>query len=176
MKLTTDSEIVCTLANIRGIQLIVADVRGSIATGIILHELSRDDYGLRQIEFGFGDIVVDIGAHVGVFSMYLAKRYPFLSIISFEPTPCNFVNLKRNLQLNGVGNVHACNLAVTADGRNIQMLVDPRNTGGASGFVQTATPEQQVFAARSTTLDAIFADYGLTSCKMLKIDLRRCRT
>jgi hypothetical protein len=64
--------------------LLLGDVKGSIATGIVVHELNRDDYGLHAIEFGFGDTVVDIGAHVGIFSMYLARRYPFLSIIALE--------------------------------------------------------------------------------------------
>lgn len=164
-------DITVRLVDVNGIQLLVGDSRGSIAAEIVLQELKRDDYGLRGIEFGFGDTIIDIGSHVGIFSMYLARRYPFITIISFEPTPWNFANLKRNLQQNGIGNVHALNLAVSADGRDVGMSVEFSNTGGASGFVQSVVAgKHQLFTARSTTLEAVFADHGLTCCKLLKID------
>lgn len=43
-----------------------------------------------------GDVVMDVGAHVGAFSYYIADRQPS-KIISFEPSECRFETLKKNL-------------------------------------------------------------------------------
>jgi FkbM family methyltransferase len=50
--------------------------------------------------FWEGDVVVDIGAHVGLFAIYLAKRYP-LEAACFEPFP-QTRNCVENLQLNRI--------------------------------------------------------------------------
>lgn len=174
--------VVTRLFEISGICITAGDLQSSMAMESIADELARDEYGLGRIPFTYGDVVVDIGAHVGLTSIYLAKRFPFISILSFEPTPSNFANLKRNLALNGVGNVSAHNLAVTADGRELTLAMHPLNTGGASGFDSSTrggalAPDpargqlgHSIFNTRSTTLDDIFRDHGLETVRLLKID------
>ena len=43
-----------------------------------------------------GDRVLDIGAHIGSFSIHLARRFPKLHILSFEPHPVTYKLLKKN--------------------------------------------------------------------------------
>jgi len=43
------------------------------------------------------DIVMDIGANIGIFSLAVKERYPNTQIIAFEPEKDNFQQLKRNL-------------------------------------------------------------------------------
>ena len=160
-----------SVVNVAGVRLEVCDLAYSVTNAIVCDEIARDSYGLRNIDFEDGDVVIDIGAHVGLFSIYLAKRYPFLSIISVEPAPWNFINLQRNLLLNHIDNVTPCNVAITSDARRLRMCMTPCNTGGASGFMGTAAPaEHEWFWCRSTTLDALFRDHEITLCKLLKID------
>jgi FkbM family methyltransferase len=178
----SDIPVSTRLFSIRGIGIVAGDLQSSMAMESIADELGRDDYGLSRIPFTHGDVAIDIGAHVGLTSIYLAKRFPFLNILCFEPVPMNFANLRRNLALNGVGNVHAHHMAVTADGREITLGVHPLNTGGASGFdsstrggalaADPATGQlgHTVFSIRSTTLDDIFQDHGLDNVRLLKID------
>ena len=49
-----------------------------------------------------GDIFFDIGANVGVFSIYAAKRYKNLRIYSFEPEVSNLATLKENIIKNNI--------------------------------------------------------------------------
>jgi len=49
-----------------------------------------------------GDIYFDIGANVGVFSIYPAKRYNDIQIYSFEPEVSNLAYLKENIIENGI--------------------------------------------------------------------------
>jgi FkbM family methyltransferase len=44
-----------------------------------------------------GDVVVDAGAHVGLFSLWLLQHEPTCRIVAFEPSPENYACLKQNL-------------------------------------------------------------------------------
>jgi FkbM family methyltransferase len=60
-----------------------------------------------------GDIVVDLGAHIGVFTIFASKRGAF--VYSFEPMPENFRLLKENIRLNRLNNkVKAFQLAISS--------------------------------------------------------------
>ncbi len=50
-----------------------------------------------------GDVVVDVGAFVGLYTIALAKRVgPHGSVVAFEPDPTNFAWLQRHVVLNRV--------------------------------------------------------------------------
>ncbi|MCR4322393.1 MAG: FkbM family methyltransferase [Candidatus Brocadiaceae bacterium] len=55
-----------------------------------------------------GDIFFDIGANVGVFSIYTAIRYPNISIYCFEPEYSNLNALKENIVCNKM--MHKANI------------------------------------------------------------------
>jgi len=47
------------------------------------------------------DVFFDVGANVGVYSLFAASLYPEMTIIAFEPMPANYQALKENVALNG---------------------------------------------------------------------------
>ncbi len=82
-----------------------------------------------------GDIVVDIGAHIGIFSLFAANNGA--RVYSFEPVPENFRLLKRNIQRNGLGGViTAANMAVFSRSGEIELYLDNHNCGGHSTYVR----------------------------------------
>jgi FkbM family methyltransferase len=155
--------------DIRGVELIIGDAEGSITATWVANEMWLDEYGLWRIEFSPGDIIIDIGAHVGIFAIYLAKRHPDISVLAFEPDPVNFSNLLANIAANGVANIIPHHLAVTRDGRPFTLDTPPGHSGGAGGY-----HARSAGYARSTvdsiTLDEIFDRYAIARCKLLKID------
>lgn len=56
---------------------------------------------------------VDIGAHLGYFTLFASKIIPEGQIISFELDKINFYLLKKNIELNNCKNVEIFNNAVT---------------------------------------------------------------
>ena len=56
----------------------------------------QDCYRLRR--FKDLDLIVDIGANVGVFSRYARSRFPDARIIAFEPCPSTYAMLVENLE------------------------------------------------------------------------------
>jgi hypothetical protein len=117
---------------VRGERLRIADGQSSYGASIVARELAQDCYALDEIPFSPGDAAIDIGAHVGLISCYLAKRHPFLKIYAFEPFKENYENLLLNLKNNGIQNVVPSHQAVTGDGRVFKMKIAPSNTGGVA--------------------------------------------
>lgn len=75
---------------------------------------------------------MDIGANIGMVSIYLAKNYPFLKIYAFESTRKNYQSFLKNIQLNHIPDsiIFAENKAVTKDGPMLSININPNNTGG----------------------------------------------
>jgi FkbM family methyltransferase len=155
--------------DIDGLRLSAADRRDSIAAAAIADELEADCYGLRRIDFRAGDLVVDVGAHVGLFASYVGLRFPQVLVHAFEPFPDNFELLRENLARNRVGNVRAHNLAISGDGRFLEMTTNPKNSGGATSYSRTQT-HRRTGMIPSSTLDDAFDSLGVERCKLLKID------
>jgi FkbM family methyltransferase len=44
-----------------------------------------------------GDVVFDVGANIGLFSVWIARSAPAVRVVAFEPFPENFAALERNL-------------------------------------------------------------------------------
>lgn len=71
-------------------------------------------------------VVVDVGANIGTFSIYLAKLNPEVEILAFEPQRLVYCHLCANVLLNKVENVKAFNLAIGASRGSIPVPVfDP---------------------------------------------------
>ena len=141
---------------------------------MIAHELNNNEYDFN-IDFKEGDIVIDIGANVGMVSILLAKKFPFLKIYSFEPLKENYYNLLKNIELNNIPNgiITAENKAVTKDGRLITMSINSANKGGSSTADIVSTNSimtKENCQIESITLEGIFKKYNINKLKLLKID------
>ncbi len=156
--------------DIHGIPITVYDDKGSRAVEYILQELLDDHYHLERIAFELDDVVIDVGAHIGLFAVYLAKRCPFLKIYAFEPLPSSFDHCRNNLRLNRVENVALLNKAVTQDGRTVTIAKNVCNTAAASAVSESMKVNGVVGPLESVTLDEIFESNGIAKCKLLKID------
>ncbi len=60
-----------------------------------------------------GDVFYDIGANIGLYSLYAAKLHPHIKIFAFEPESQNFARLCKNLILNHATQVIPCSFPLT---------------------------------------------------------------
>jgi len=131
---------------------------------IILREIERD-YRFDELARPLGpdSVVVEIGAHVGVVSCWLVKRYG-CHVWAFEPALGNFARLAANVKLNDVAaRVMPTLAAVTCDGRAVTLGAAPDgNSGSYSIHIPGGTE------ALSMTLAEILAKTGPVD--LLKID------
>lgn len=57
--------------------------------------------------------IIDIGAHIGMSTLYFKKIYPFSEIVAVEPFKENIKLLKQNISQNGLDKVTVLEVAVT---------------------------------------------------------------
>lgn len=90
------------------------DVVGRVLTASGVWEPHVTDSFRRRLRSG--DICIDIGAHVGYYTLLAAKLVgPGGHVYAFEPSPDVYRTLVLNLERNAVANVTALNVAAGAD-------------------------------------------------------------
>lgn len=157
---------------IHGIPLKIKDHPIGTVAKIICREAEKQ-YALGSIPFEPGDVVLDIGAHVGIISIFLAKKYPFLKIYAFEPTPENREYFEENIKLNNIppGTIQIFSDAISGDGRTLRLVGNlETNSGGISAVIVPRAGEQ-IWGTESITLEEIFETLGLDRVKLLKMDI-----
>lgn len=151
------------------------DTLCSLAYKGIVSDFNRDCYSLKDINFNKGDIVLDVGWNIGIFSIFLAKKYPFLKIYSFEPCKNNYISFKKNIRANNIddGIITVFNKAVTMDGRDVTINFDYLNSGG-SKIKKFNKSNSNSKIVSSMTLNEIIAmvlkENNQTKIKLLKMD------
>jgi FkbM family methyltransferase len=100
-----------------------------------------------------GMTVIDIGAHIGHYPLLFAKCVgPHGRIFAFEPLPCNFALLRKNVLLNNLQNVYAVDQAVFSSTREIEILVPDDQPNPGNGSMHNETKEKH-YAVKAISLD-----------------------
>lgn len=146
------------------IELKFEDISTSNTVPFVFGELKSDYYGLEQIHLSEDDIILDIGANVGMFSVYVKKKFG-CRVIAFEPVLSNFEQFKVNILMNGLSlsDIELHNTAITdVEGGEIRIGTPLYNTGGSSAFYHTDVMP----VCKTETIDK----YIKEGCTYLKID------
>ena len=156
-----------------GVSMLLADFEGSVAVEVVAGELGFGAYDFSDIPIEPGDVIVDLGAHIGVVSIYLAKKHPGVTIHAFEPSPPVYALLEENLRRNRVRNVVAHNLAVSATSGTVELVAHlTSNSAGSTAWLSTNDlPGHERFTVQSLSLDDIFERFHIEECALLKIDV-----
>ena len=88
----------------------------------------REVFGLLERRIAGYDTIIEIGANVGAFTVFLSaltRHRPEVRIVAFEPSRNAFHRLHENLRLNRAENVSAFNCAV-ADATKFVTFYEPR--------------------------------------------------
>lgn len=159
------------------IEMRLSDVEGSKSIVDFADELYQDIYELEKMDLQSGDVFIDVGANIGFVSLFVAKKYPNAKVFAFEPAPGTFDAFEKNIILNGIENVIAVNKAVNGDGRDLELLIMPGDSGASNAFgtkevVDRFTKDMgaTVVSVSAITIDQAFEKYGISKCKVLKLD------
>jgi FkbM family methyltransferase len=112
------------------------------------------------------DVVIDVGAHVGAFSVIIGKRLKNGLVISFEANPDIYRLLKFNVHLNGLRNVIPLNFAL-ADFCGKTGLVVPRDPSG--GYLSPDAYSTKAVDVQVKTLYAVCLERGIERVNFIKI-------
>ncbi|HEX9988535.1 MAG TPA: FkbM family methyltransferase [Chloroflexia bacterium] len=116
-----------------------------------------------------GDVVLDIGANIGYYTILAARRVgPRGRVFAFEPDPRNFALLQKNLRANGCTNVHVERKAVSDCTGTINLYLNELNKGDHTIYDVGGRQSVEVGAVR---LDDYFSKYG-GKIDLIKIDVQ----
>ena len=59
--------------------------------------------------------IIDVGANIGIYSLYFSKKYPSCQVFSYEPVSSVFKSLKKSATINGLTNLNPYLLAVGSE-------------------------------------------------------------
>lgn len=151
--------------NVRGVDIHLIDNCGGP------EEIFNDNYKIfdKGLSFKPDDIIIDIGANVGFFSIMMAKIFPQVKVFAFEPMSLNINKLRQNIALNNLTNIAYLDCAITNTTGMVRILYDDIDLGGSSSYVVNNGVRNETMAI-SYTLDDIFEMFQIQKCRLLKID------
>jgi len=133
--------------------------------------LSGLEYPERFLKLENGSVVVDLGANIGSFALYVAalNRGVDLHGVAFEPFGESYDLLERNLRDNGVSSFHAVKAAITGTDGWVRLRTDCEPD--QVSVLGPAPAEGGSATARSYRLSTYCAEHDLTSIDVLKMDI-----
>jgi FkbM family methyltransferase len=122
------------------------------------------------------DVFYDIGANIGLYSLYAAKLRPGCRVFAFEPESHNFGNLCGNLLLNRVENVTPCFFPLSSHEAFAPFYVYDVRPGGALHSLGRPSPLREgppllTTGAMAVSIDALVSRDGLPPPDLLKLDV-----
>ena len=128
----------------------------------------RKDYCKKDLTIKKNDIVIDIGANIGVFSIYSSLKAPKGKVYAYEPFKVHYKRLLDNIKLNNLENVFAFNLAVCEKKGKRDFFIH-ENCSGMHSLIFKEDSKEKV-TVDCTTLEEIFKKEKIKKCDFLKID------
>jgi len=152
----------------------------SIPTSIENLTLVKPDYESTEKEFinslyiNKESVVIDVGAHMGLYSIFTAKKFPLSKIIAIEASPSTFKKLELNCKLNNVQNVILYNnAACDQNEKEIEFYQGIFSSVVKEFLPDLGYPEDKVqkIKVRSITIDNLVEDENIDQIGLLKIDI-----
>jgi FkbM family methyltransferase len=120
----------------------------------------------RRFQIGSQDTVIDIGGHIGAFTVFAARTAK--QVLVYEPFKQNYDLLLENLELNGLTNVCPFNVAVS-DTIGTTSFFPEKGNFGAGGLYGNRQSSEKVDVP-TTTLEEILSVNQLARVEFLKLD------
>ena len=145
-----------SIANVQGHKMFL-DSMDSLSLSVFgIYEPLETE--LIKTELKAGDVFLDIGAHIGYYTLIAAEQVGHNGkVIAFEPEPTNFSLLKKNVEMNGYQNVILIQKAVTSRSEKGRLFLSNTNTGNHT--LLDYYNDRNSIEIETISLDDYFNDY-----------------
>jgi FkbM family methyltransferase len=126
---------------------------------------------LEKFNIGEEDIIIDIGAHLGLFTIKAAKQARKGIVYALEPFSIHYKLLKDNILSNNIKNVKFYNLAITDKASELSFYYTMHGDPGDTSLFKI-NPEEKTYEekVKSVSLQDFFNQEKITECNFLKMD------
>jgi len=132
-----------------------------------------DTRALVERFLGAGMTMVDLGAHLGFFSLIAAQCVGLSArVYAFEPQPQVYALLLRNIEANGFQSIiRPVNKALSNAKSRVALFLGKRDSGEASLYHTPGASSSHRVVVETTTLDDFFAAEGWPPVHLIKMDI-----
>lgn len=117
-------------------------------------------------------VFIDIGANVGLYSLYVARIAPKGRVLAIEPQPEIYERLLYNVAQNDVGSIKALSCALADRDGEITLFVENRNRGESSiKFIASSDSSGHAITVPARTLLGVVQEEGFRRIDAIKIDV-----
>jgi FkbM family methyltransferase len=129
-------------------------------------DVFREVFLAREYDIGLGEpsFIIDAGAHIGLASLFFARRYPNATIAAIEAEPSNFALLCRNVR--HLGNIRPVRAALWSHRTSLRIENPDAETWSfrvAVGSGGDLVP--------AMTVDDVVSMFGVDRVDVLKLDI-----
>lgn len=135
---------------------------------VIMHSFDNDIFlaGVPEYQPSNDHIIIDIGAHIGTFSILLASLIGNGKVFSIEACRDSFNFLKINTKLNGLNNISFHHLALSDSEGSCTLYYDTGNWGHST--VKKLSNYSEI--VNSSSLSNFLSNNHITKCDFLKLN------
>lgn len=165
----TLSRFIGVIPNVQWNQRREVCLRGDVK---ILYRLNKGDlHSIREIWFeedywlpfkNSSGILLDLGANIGMASLWLSKKYAFTEVIAVEPDPTNAELVRDNFRLNSI------------NGQVLQAAIGPYEGTArfqSSQFSNLGRLSDNGSPVQVFSVDAVIKKFSVTRFALIKIDI-----
>lgn len=140
------------------------------STGVLWEVFSNLDYDVKLKK---ARIIIDIGAHVGIASLFFSTKYPKSYVFSIEPDPENYKLLLSNIQLNKKKNIKPFNTSVLNNNKEVVFLFKNKHSSMShtrKDLTEVKTTNKYK-VVKSVKLESFIRKNKIKNVDILKIDV-----
>jgi len=113
-------------------------------------------------------IVIDIGAHIGTYSLLLSQILTAGMVHAFEPCEETYVHLEKNITGNNIKNIKAHKIALTDSIGETKLYYDTENGNWGHSIVKELSSFGEI--VKTDTLSSFFETNKIENCDYIKFN------
>ena len=160
--------------DVEGVRFLVDYASGTeFARARVFAELEGDFTRAFGVLAAQARVVVDVGANIGMYSLFAARKNPEARIYALEPEPHNLAALRRNLAVNGLDNVVSLPLGLARQEATVTLRLDGllENAAGTGHRVVEGDPQGPILEILVASLDHLAAAGVVEPPDLVKMDI-----
>jgi FkbM family methyltransferase len=135
---------------------------------IVKSNFVKRNYTKDSVPITRDSIVVDVGAHIGSFSIMAARMA--WKVLAFEPEPGNFQMLKKNMELNHLENLSLFEMAVSGISGYQDIYTYRGGSSADYSLYSSGTMNIRIGRIPTISVEDIIQGEGLPRIDFLKLD------
>jgi FkbM family methyltransferase len=157
--------------DVRGHQMVLAAPGRYPPVAMAMGEYEEQTTSLFERTLKPGMVMMDVGAHVGYFSLLAARQVGSEGkVFSFEPDPINHELLVQNIELNQYNNIFPVNAAMGDNVGSLTLFQTALDSGRHSTY-RHGLPESGSVEVDVSTLDAFLDARDWPGIDLVKVDV-----